>query len=123
MQGLAPARPERRGRGDRKALQLCRQVQRALSLALAGECGDDVLRELFVEEVLPAPDATRLLVRLGIPGHLQEVSTADILGRLARVHGQLRHSMAQAITRKRAPELTFVPVATGDAEQGKGVIE
>jgi ribosome-binding factor A len=34
---------------------------------------------------------------------------ADLLGRLARVTPHLRRLVAQAITRKRAPELTFVP--------------
>ena len=43
-----------------KTLQLCRQAQRALSLALAGECDDDLLRSLYVESVVPAPDASRL---------------------------------------------------------------
>ena len=102
-------RPRHSGRADHKTFQLCRQVQRALGLALAGECDDDVLRELYVDEVIPAPDASRLLVRVAVPARV-EVSMIEVLGRLERVHGRLRQAVAQAITRKRAPELTFMPV-------------
>jgi hypothetical protein len=47
---------------DRKTLQLCRQIERALILALSGECGDDVLREVFVESVEPMGGISRLPV-------------------------------------------------------------
>jgi len=104
----------RHNKSDRKTQQLCRQVQRALSLALAGECYDDVLRELYVEAVLPAPDASRLLVRVVIPAHV-EVALADVLERLDRARGRLRQLVAEAITRKRAPELDFIPASPGEA--------
>ena len=98
-----------RGKRDHKTAQLCRQVFRAVSLALA-ECGDDVLRELIVHEVAPAPDASRLLVRVGFSASVADVTgVADVLGRLARASGFLRREVAIAITRKRAPELTFLP--------------
>jgi hypothetical protein len=45
----------------RKDLQLCRQVAETLQLVL-GDCGDDVLRDLHVVRVVPAPDASQLLV-------------------------------------------------------------
>src|SRR5437660_11636997 len=44
-------------RTNRKALQLCRQVERTLGFVLAGECGDDLLRELCVVSVVPAPNS------------------------------------------------------------------
>ena len=55
-----PARPKT----NRKALQLCGQVARTLQAVLAGETGDDLLRELQVESVVPAPTSARLLVTL-----------------------------------------------------------
>lgn len=92
--------------GERKALQFCRQVQRALNLALADRHADDGLNDLFVEEVTPAPDCGHLLVHVVIPAGR---SVADALGGLRRDAPRLRSEVAMAITRKRAPELSFVP--------------
>ena len=103
------ARAERKEKPDHKRMQLCRAAERALGLALAGECGDDVLRSLRVASVLPAPDASRLLVCVVLPRASDVVTIEDVLSRLARVQGLLRASVARAVTRKRAPELTFLP--------------
>lgn len=92
-----------------KTMQLCRQAQRALMLALAGECGDQLLREVYVDAVVPAPDASRLLVRLIVPAR-SNASAGDVMQRLEGVAGKLRAHVARAITRKRAPELTFIAV-------------
>ena len=46
---------------NRKALQLCAQVARTL-MAVFADCGDDVLRDLLIESVTPAPNTARLLV-------------------------------------------------------------
>ncbi len=89
----------------RKLDQLCRQVCRALMYAIPGEMRDPVLQGLSVEEVLPAPDAGRLLVRLRSTGTPAELGL--ILERLEVVEPYLRAQVAAAITRKRAPELTF----------------
>lgn len=102
------ARAERKEKPDHKAMQVCRAAQRALSLALAGECDDDVLRSLYVASVVPAPDASRLLVCVVLPRD-SDVPIEEVLSRLARVHGLLRAAVARAVTRKRAPELTFLP--------------
>ena len=90
-----------------KTLQLCRQAQRAISLALAGECDDEVLRRLYVDSVTPAPDASRLMVCVIVPRHV-EGAVEDVLWSLERVKGLLRAAVARDITRKRAPELTFL---------------
>ncbi|HXE52088.1 MAG TPA: hypothetical protein VN541_03695 [Tepidisphaeraceae bacterium] len=90
---------------QRKLRQLCRQVHRALMYAVPGDMADPMLQDLFVEAVEPAPDASRLMVRLASsrpPGQAPE-----ILERLSRVAGHLRGEVAAAITRKRAPELVF----------------
>src|SRR5438445_9312553 len=71
---------ERRMR-DYKALQLCRQVQRVISLALAGEIGDEMLREVYVAEVRPAAGSSQLLVFVSVPG---ELAVVDVLARLER---------------------------------------
>lgn len=105
-------RGERCAKQEQKAMQLCRQVQRVLNLTLAGECGDDLLRDLYVAEVLPAPDAGHLLVRVVVP---DGAGMVEVLQRLERVSAKLRAEVARAITRKRAPELSFIPVAGGEA--------
>ena len=66
---------------SRKDLQLCRQVADTLSLAL-GDCGDDCLRDLHVVRVVPAPDASQLLVIVGsAPGEVPPAPT-EVLAHL-----------------------------------------
>ncbi len=112
------SRAERRAKPDHKAMQVCRAAQRALGLALAGECDDDVLRSLYVASVVPAPDASRLLVCVVLPRG-SEVTIEDVLSRIGRVHGLLRSAVARAVTRKRAPELTFLPSREHIEPQGE----
>lgn len=92
---------------QRKAQQFCRQVQRALNLALADCSPGDGTSGLFVEEVSAAPDCGHLLVHVLIPGGHH---VADAMSALRRAGPRLRSEVAMAITRKRAPELSFVPV-------------
>jgi ribosome-binding factor A len=91
---------------ERKARQFCRQVQRALNLALADRHTDDGLNDLFVEDVSPAPDCGHLLVHVVIP---TDRPVAEALTALRQDAPRLRSEVAMAITRKRAPELSFVP--------------
>lgn len=93
-------------KADRKARQLCRQVFRTLTVALAG-CGDERLQDLLVLSVDPAPDAGRLLVTVSPGTGSDDVAIADLLERLNRATGRLRAEVAAAIVRKRAPELLF----------------
>jgi ribosome-binding factor A len=112
-----PLRPQfdshtfRQDKPDHKTAALCKQVQRALSMTLSGECGDPLLQSLLVESVSPAPHAGHLLVRL----LAREGSPADILVRLEQVAGLLRSAMAASINRKRTPQLSFqiVPLGAG----------
>ena len=111
------ARPEgsaRNTKTDRKAIQLCRQVQRTLSLAIGGELSDPMLSDLWVEDVRPAPDAGRLCVRLRVPRRGADL--AEIYRRLDAVEGFLRTEVARAITRKRAPQLAFELVWGSEVE-------
>jgi ribosome-binding factor A len=91
---------------ERRTQQFCRQVQRALNFALAGCTVGDGIDSIFVEEVSPAPDCGRLLVHVTIPGGLP---IADVMIALGRETPRLRSEVASAITRKRSPELCFVP--------------
>jgi ribosome-binding factor A len=92
--------------GQRKAQQFCRQVQRALNLALADRYEDDGLNELFVDDVTPAPDCGHLLVHVVVPANR---SVTDALSSLRQDASRLRSEVAMTISRKRAPELSFVP--------------
>src|SRR5579859_5871271 len=107
--GIDPRLLPRHARGkvaNRKALQLCRQVERTLGTVLAGGCGDAMLRDLLVVSVLPAPDSTRLLVTLSRSSS-DPAGTGEVLARLQRAHGLLRSEVAAAIHRRKVPELTF----------------
>ena len=85
---------------------MCRQVQRALNLALAERSADGEITELFVDEVTPAPDCGHLLVHVVVP---PDCSIAEALSLLRQDTPRLRSHVAMTITRKRAPELSFVP--------------
>lgn len=115
----------RRRKARHKDQQLCRQVAQTLSLALSG-CGDALLRDLYVADVIPAPDAGRLLVSVypvtALPSHepgdtesaILPEQFSQILARLDAAAPMLRREVASAITRKRAPELLFRVVASGE---------
>ena len=99
--------------GERKARQFCRQVQRALNLALADRNADDGMNDLFVEDVSPAPDCGHLLVHVVIP---VDRPITEALSALRRDAPRLRSEVAMAITRKRAPELSFLPAVPDGGE-------
>ena len=92
------------GRNNRKALQLCRQAERALRYALSN-AHDEVLRDLVVEYVQPAPNASHLLVMVTCAD--PQVSVPQILNRLGKATGYLRTELAAAIHRRRTPQLSF----------------
>ena len=97
-----------RRQAERKTQQFCRQVQRALNCALAGRSVGGSIDGLFVEDVCPAPDCGRLLVYVIVPGGLP---IAEVMAALGRETARLRTEVASSITRKRAPELCFVPAS------------
>jgi ribosome-binding factor A len=114
---LSPQRESERTRNpqsDHKTMQLCRQVQRALSLAF-GDCSDAVLRELCIEAVRPAPNASRLAVFVSAPPGI-EISIEDLLRRLEHAQSLFRREVMLAITRKRVPDLNFIPIPRGESE-------
>jgi ribosome-binding factor A len=108
--GIDPRLVSERPQGNvtnRKALQLCRQVERVLSCVLEG----DLLRDLSVRTVVPAPDSSRLLVIVVFHGP-GAIATSEILAALHGAQARLRGEVAGAIHRKKTPELTFHVVRT-----------
>jgi ribosome-binding factor A len=108
------SRPDSR-QVQRKTQQFCCQVQRALNLALADSNVAGVGCELSVDEVSPAPGCGHLLVHIVVQ---DGYSVVDAMSALRRDASRLRSEVAMAIARKRAPELSFVPVSVqgGDDE-------
>ena len=100
---------------QRKTQQFCRQVQRALNLALADSSVAGIGCDLFVDEVSPGPDCGHLLIHIVVP---DGYSVVDAMSALRSDASRLRSEVAMAIARKRAPELSFVPVSVrgGDDE-------
>lgn len=90
---------------DRKTLQLCAQVADSLN-GLLVECRDERLQLLQVASVVPAPDASRLLVTV-YPVVSTPMDDVAVLQELVRATGRLRAEIATSITRKRVPQLTF----------------
>lgn len=87
---------------NRKALQLCRQVERALSVSLEGE----ILRDLAVQSVMPAPDSSRLLVTFTFHG-TESITSAEVRATLDEASARLRSIVAAASHRKKTPQLAF----------------
>src|SRR5262245_17009934 len=99
------AKGERPPVKNRKALQLCRQVEQTLHLVLAG-CADLHLNDLLVFNVTPFPDSTRLLVTLQSATGIVD-DPARVLDRLRQAAGMLRNEVAIAIHRRKTPELVY----------------
>ena len=67
LEGDSDRRDSAARRAEHKTRQLCRQVQRALSLALAERGADPGLEQLYIEDVTPAPGCGHLLVHFVAP--------------------------------------------------------
>jgi ribosome-binding factor A len=101
---------DRGRRVEQKTQQLCRQVQRALNLALAGQFTDGALDDVFVIEVSAAGGSGRLLAHVVIPS---DRLASTVLTELRERAPRLRSIVAGYISRKRAPELSFVVAPSG----------
>jgi ribosome-binding factor A len=98
-------RRSRDAKRDRKLRQLCRAVARTLGFVLPPD--------VAVIDVLPAPDAGRLLVIVS-----GDPSTAG--GAVAQSAGRIRCEVAAALRRRRAPEIVFRFAAEGTGGPGEG---
>jgi ribosome-binding factor A len=99
-----PMRPDRQA--GRKARQLCEQVRDALGVILPG-LADEVLQNLTVVAVEPAPHTGRLLVTVAGPGPADAADRAVAAEHLERAAGLIRREVAAAVHRRKAPELAF----------------
>ncbi|HET6880238.1 MAG TPA: hypothetical protein VFI31_08790 [Pirellulales bacterium] len=107
LTGALRSSHEHRSTG-RKTLQLCSQVADTLNYVLSGECDDELLRDLQVMSVVPAPDASQLLVTV-YPVAVSDATfdAVEVRRRLMAAIGRLRSEVAAAITRKKVPKLLF----------------
>ena len=99
-------------KAGRKAQQLCEQVADALRTILAG-MADEVLQNLTVMTVAPAPHTGRLLVTVAGPAPADATDrppVADVLAALSKAAGRIRSEVATYIHRRYAPELVFAVV-------------
>ena len=107
---------QRNANGERKTWQLCKQIAIAVQLAL-GNSADERLRELLLVHVTPAPDASHLLL-LVQPNSAVSSSEEEMNEALENARGYLRTAAAEAITRKRTPNLTMRFLPFGMHEEG-----
>ncbi len=91
----------------RKAHQLCRQSFETLQLVLTGD--DLLLDGLTIVDVVPAPDARRMLVILQLDA--EEVHSASqiesIMVGLREHVPRLRSEISRSICRRKTPHLLF----------------
>lgn len=91
---------------SRKALQLCRQIQRTLDYVLS-ELGDDLPLSGYVSQVTPAPHTHHLLAVVT----LDQIVDQDELNRLQQVllasKGLIRAEVARSIHRRKTPDISF----------------
>jgi ribosome-binding factor A len=88
-------------------MQLCTQVQRTVEQVILGDLDDDVLRNLYVVSVMPAPDDSRLLVTVGPFDSNVEIDPVQVMEHLGAASAHIRTEVAAAITRKKAPTLVY----------------
>ena len=91
----------------RKTHQLCRQIEDTLQFVLHGN--DPTLDDLTIVDVVPAPDARRMLVILQLPQESVDSGTEleQIMERLHAHIPRLRSEIAQSIHRRKTPQLAF----------------
>ena len=92
-------------KATRKDFQLCKKAARVISLVLAGETHQALLRDLIVLSV--QPEGQQLCVTLGYCAADIAVTEASIQSALKSVQGQLRSALAHALHRKQTPLLSF----------------
>ena len=102
---------------NKKARQLCRQVDCCLSLVL-GDCDDPAVQSMSLVDVSPAPDSSRLLVTLSANTLLSAFDVKYLLARATLQLPRLRCEVARAIHRKRVPVLTLQVVARPGCAEG-----
>jgi ribosome-binding factor A len=86
-------------------------VHDALSFAL-GETTDPILLDLVLDRVEPMPDDRHLLAVLHDP---QRHGLVVAMAALDRAHGFLRAAVAEVVTRRKVPQISFTVEPAGGA--------
>lgn len=108
---------KRRGepRVDRKMLQLCAQIRRVIDMTLVGDCDDEVLQNMSVRSVEPvAGSRVQVIFDVNPPGDALE--KAEVLARLETARPLFVREIAQSVSRRSVPELSFWVVRAGDGD-------
>lgn len=103
-------------KSDRKAMQLCRQVRRAVEHALGSRPLIDQLPDCLVIAVLPAPHTAQLLIQVAVPASLALEQAEEMLAILRAANGAIRSEVARAIHRRKTPSLLFQIVPWSSSE-------
>lgn len=108
----------RRERPHSKTLQLCAQVEQALTFALL-ETTDPILQDLVLDAVLPLHGDGHLLVRFVDPC---DHGLVRCLASLDAAAGFFRRAVAEGTARRRVPNLSFtvVPPSAPHGDEGEG---
>lgn len=94
------------GAFDRKMQQLAAQIGRSIEMTLLGECRDEVLQNTAVEKVEPAAGSRMIVtLRVGPPG--SRMPKEEVLARIERHRGLIADRIAQDVSRRSVPELSF----------------
>jgi len=91
---------------SRKAQQLCGQVADALRSILPG-LADEVLQNLLIVSVEPAPHTGRLLVTVAVPPPADVTDYTIVREHLQNATMRIRHEATAAIHRRKSPELVW----------------
>ena len=94
-------------RPNRKTLQLAGQIKEALNWVLGEASGDESLALCYIDEVEPLPGGNRMLVKVTVP---DDIPLEDITRRLHVASSPLRIEVGAAITRRKVPELVYLPL-------------
>jgi hypothetical protein len=97
----------RQTKGNRKAMQLCKQVERAVAVTLATVPDCDSLLGASVACVEPAPDAGRVRAIIVLAPEHETADAAEARAALVRWTPEFRAEVGAAIHRKRVPEIVF----------------
>ncbi len=100
-------------KADTKTIQLCRQVEEAISSALVCSTSP-LLRDLYVAGVEPLRGAALLRVLVSMEGAQNDYE--QTIKALDRALGYFRGEVARAINRKRVPTLQFAVVPSDDGD-------
>ncbi|MCA9214990.1 MAG: hypothetical protein KDB27_18100 [Planctomycetales bacterium] len=90
-----------------KDQQLCSQVSHALSYCIGEGEPQEIMECVRVESVVPAPDASRLMVTVSFDSSDKSITYDSVVQALESNNSRLRFEVSQTINRKKTPQLAF----------------